>query len=129
MSSIYDNTKVLSSLVPAVRTASANGTGVDTAGYTEGMAVITAGDLDLASGNETYAFSIEDSADNSSFAAVSGLTTTATADNDIKLIRLAGIGTSLRRYVRVVATLGGTTPSWPGNATIHLSGAYNNPVN
>jgi len=129
MKSVYDNIKILASLIPAVRTASANGTGVDTQGYNNGMAIIEAGDIDLTSGNETYAFSIEDSADNSSFAAVSGLTTTVTADNDLKLIRINGLGTSVRRYVRVVLTAGGTTPSIPCSATFALGNAFNAPVN
>lgn len=129
MRSVYDAIKVSSSLVPATRTASANGTGVDTKGYNSAMAVINAGDIDTASTDETYAFKIQDSADNSTFADVTGLTTTVTADNDVKLIRIAGLGLNIRRYVRVVATLGGTTPSWPGSALILLGNAYTEPVN
>jgi hypothetical protein len=130
MRSVYDAIKVLSSLIPAVRTASANGTGVDTKGYNSAMAVINAGDIDLTTTDETYAFKIQDSADNSSFADVTGLTTAVTADNDVKLIRIAGLATpTIRRYVRVVATLGGTTPSWPGSALILLGNAYTEPVN
>jgi len=129
MRSVYDAIKVLSSLVPAVRTASANGTGVDTKGYNSAMAVINAGDIDLVSTDETYAFKVQDSADNSTFADVSGLTTTVTADDQVKVIRIDGLGTTIRRYVRVVATLGGTTPSWPGSAVILLGRAFQEPVN
>lgn len=129
MRSVYDAIKILASLVPATRTASANGTGVDTLGYTSGMAVILAGDIDTASGDETYSFKVQDSADNSTFADVTSATTTVTADNDVKVIRLDGLGTSIRRYVRVVATLAGTTPSWPGSAVIALGRAYTKPVN
>ncbi|MDQ3158803.1 MAG: hypothetical protein M3P98_01540 [bacterium] len=125
MKNVYDNVKILASLVPATRTASANGTGVDTLGYTSVMAVILAGDIDLASTDETYAFKVQDSADNSTFADVTGATTTATADNDVKVVRCDG----LRRYVRVVATLGGTTPSWPGSAIFALGRAFSKPVN
>lgn len=130
MRSVYDAVKVLASLVPATRTASANGTGIDTKGYNDACAVILAGDIDLTTGDETYAFKIQDSADNSTFADVSGLTTTVTADNDVKLIRIAGLGgVTIRRYVRVVATLAGTTPSWPGSAVVLLGRAFNEPVN
>lgn len=128
MRSVYDNIKSVASLVPAVRTASANGTGVDTKGYNSAKAVIVAGDIDLTTGDETYAFKIQDSADNSSFADVSGLTTTVTADNDVKNIRIDGLGTTVRRYIRVVATLAGTTPSCPVSAVIELGNAFNEPV-
>ena len=127
MRSLSDNIKVVQSLVPAVRTASANGTGVDTMGYNTAVAVINAGDIDTASTDETYAFKVQDSADNSSFADVAGLTTTITADNDVKKIAINGLGTSIRRYVRVVATLGGTTPSWPGSAVIVLGNGFKGP--
>lgn len=129
MDSLYDNVKVLASLVPATRTASANGTGVDTLGYNEGVAVILAGDIDLANADETYAFKVQESDDNSSFSDVSGATTTVTADNDVKLIRLTNLNTSKKRYLRVVATLGGTTPSWPGSASILLGSPVSAPVN
>jgi hypothetical protein len=127
MRSLSDNIKVMQSLVPAVRTASANGTGVDTMGYNTAVAVINAGDIDLASTDETYAFKVQDSADNSTFADVTGLTTTITADNEVKKIAINGLGTSIRRYVRVVATLGGTTPSWPGSAVIVLGNGFRGP--
>lgn len=129
MKNVYDNIKVLASLVPASRTASANGTGVDTQGYENGMVVVSAGDIDLTTGDETYAFKVQDSADNSTFADVSGLTTTVTADNDVKLIRLTGLGANIRRYVRVVATLAGTTPICPVEAFVLLGNAFKKPVN
>lgn len=128
MKSVYDAVKSEVSLVAATRTANANGTGVDTKGYNSAKAVICAGDIDLASTDETYAFKIQDSADNSTFADVSGLTTTITADNQIKNIRIDGLGTIVRRYVRVVLTVGGTTPSIPCSAVIELGNAYSEPV-
>lgn len=128
MRSLYDAIKVMQSLVPAVRTASANGTGVDTFGYNTAIAVINAGDIDLTTGDETYSFKVQDSADNSSFADVAALSAvTVTADNDVKKIRIDGLGTSIRRYVRVVATLAGTTPSWPGSAVIVLGNGFRGP--
>lgn len=129
MHSVYDEIKVLASLVPATRTASANGTGVDTLGYQSAQAVILAGDIDTASGDETYSFKVQESSDNSSFSDVSGATTTVTADNDVKVIRIDGLGTSRLRYLRIVATLAGTTPSWPGTAVFNLGRAFQNPVN
>jgi hypothetical protein len=131
MRSVYDSIKILASLVPATRTASANGSGVDTLGYTSAMAVILAGDIDTTDGNETYSFSVEE-ADTSggTYTAISGATTTVTADNDVKVIRIDGLGQgSRKRFLRVVATFGGTTPSWPGSAHFALGRAYQEPVN
>jgi len=128
MENVYDNVKSVVSLVPAVRTANANGTGVDTQGYSNGKVVISAGDIDLTTGDETYTFSVEDSADNSSFAAVSGLTTTVTADNQTKNIRLSNLNLTLRRYIRVVLTVAGTTPSIPVSAVLELGQPVSGPV-
>lgn len=132
MHSVHDEIKVVASLVPATRTASADGAAVDTMGYQSLQAVILAGDVDLASGNETYSFKLQEATD-SAFTTpvdIDGATTTVTADNDVKVIRLDGLGTGSRlRYVRVVATLAGTTPSWPGAAVLNLGRAYQNPVN
>ena len=132
MHSVYDEVKVLQSLVPATRTASANGSALDTMGYQSVMWVIQAGDIDLTTGDETYSFKIQEATD-SAFTTpvdISGATATVTADNDVKSIRIDGLGTGSRlRYQRAVATLAGTTPSWPGAAIAVLGRAFQNPVN
>jgi hypothetical protein len=131
MKSIYDAVKFLASFVPAVRTADENGSAVDTKGFGTAVLTVSAGDIDLASGNETYGFNVEESADGSTgWAAISGATTTVTADNDVKLIRLEGLNTgSRKRYLRAVLDVGGTTPSIPCSAVFALARAYNEPVN
>lgn len=129
MKSVYDNIKVLASLVPAVRTADANGSTVDALGYNSGQAVIVAGDIDLTTGDETYALKVQHSSDDSTWADVSGATTTVTADNQVKVIRLDGIGTSINRYLRVVLDVGGTTPSIPCSAVINLGRGFAGPAN
>lgn len=129
MKSVFDAVKSIVSLIPAVRTAAANGTGVDTKGFNSAKAVISAGDIDLADADETYAFKIQDSPDNSAWADVSGATATVTADNDVKQIRIDGLGISVDRYVRIVLTTGGTTPSIPCSAMIELGNAFQKPVN
>lgn len=129
MRSLYDGIKFVASLVAATRTADADGTGVDTKGFNSAVAVIQAGDIDLASTDETYAFKIGESDDNSTFKDVTGLTTTVTTDNQTKLIRIEGLGTSRKRYLRVSLDVGGTTPSIPCSAVIALGNAYQEPVN
>jgi hypothetical protein len=68
-------------------------------------AVINVTALDLADGNETYSFTLQDSADNTTFAAVGAA----------QAVTAAGVATAkgriTRRYVRVVLTVAGTTPS------------------
>jgi len=126
---LFDNVKVLSSIVPAVYTADANGTGVDTQGYENGMLVVSAGDIDTASADETYVVRIQESDDNSSFAAVTGLTVTITADNQIGVLRLSGLNTLRKRYLRAVLDVSGTTPSFAGSTNFHLGGSDSGPVN
>ena len=129
MKSVYDNIKVLASLVPATRTADANGSSVDALGYNSAQAVIVAGDIDLTDTDETYAFKVQHSSDNSSWSDVTGATTTVTADNQVKVIRLDGIGTSISRYLRIVLDVGGTSPSIPCSGVFNLGRAFRGPVN
>lgn len=129
MDSLYANLKVLASHVPAVRTADANGTGVDTLGFSDGLLVVMAGDIDLANVDETYAINIEESDDNSTFAAVSGLTTSVTADNQVKLVAVKNLNTTRKRYLRAVLDVGGTTPSIPLATAFILGAPYSGPVN
>lgn len=130
MKSLYDAVKPIVSLVALSRTASENGVAVDTLGYNDAMVVIQAGDIDLTTGNETYTFSVEESADGStSWAAISGATNTVTADNQTKTIRVGGLGVGTRkRYLRAVLTAAGTTPIIPCSAVVLLGNAFRKPV-
>ncbi len=128
MRKLFDNVKVLASLVPATRTADANGTGVDTQGYGDGMMVVSVGDLDLANVDETYAVKVEESDDNSTFTATS-LQASLTADNQVAVVRLAELNVARMRYLRAVLDVGGTTPSAPIAALFLLGEAASGPVN
>jgi len=126
---VFDNIAVVASLVPATRTADANGVAVDTQGYTDGMLQVIAGDIDLANADETYAVTVEESDDGSTgWVAVSGASTTVTADNQLKEIRLAELNLTRKRYLRAVLDVGGTTPSIPGTAVFVLGGKARGPV-
>jgi hypothetical protein len=104
----------------ATRTASGNGTGVDLgAGYAPSgggqpmQAVISFSALDRAQGDETYSFRIEDSPDNSTWTARSADRTTAQegfTSNGASGVFTIGANI-VQRYVRIVWTLAGTTPS------------------
>ncbi|MEP2085068.1 MAG: hypothetical protein ABJP87_04410 [Bauldia litoralis] len=129
MRHLYDNTKVVASLVPATRTADANGTGIDTKGYENAMLVVSAGDIDLANADETYVVELEESDDNSTFTDATGFDVTITADNEVGVVRIPNLNTTRKRYLRAVLNVGGTTPSFPGNAVFLLGGGDSGPVN
>lgn len=101
---------VIEILAPAVKTASANGTGVDLQGYQGNLKLM----LSSAAGtgtSPTMDVKIQDSADNSTFADVAGLTF-AQVINAASLQSLAVDSRAVRRYIRAVETIGGTTPSF-----------------
>lgn len=131
---IYDNVAVGLSLEPqAISGSSAvNGSGVDTKNYRDAMAVIRTGATAGTPVSFTVDGKVQDSADNSSFADVTGLTfAQITAANTTKLLRLNLMGDQ-RRYLRIVVTpafTGGTSPSVQMFGVILLGNAVFNPVN
>lgn len=130
MHSIYDAVKSVVSLVPAVRTSSANGTGIDILAYNSAKLVFQAGATDFTSTDETYAIKVQESADNSTFTDISGATGSVTAANDTVQIRLDGLNRgSAKRYIRAVITIGGTSPSCACSAVFELGRAVAEPVN
>lgn len=131
---IYDNVAVGISLESqAVSGSSAvNGSGVDTKNYRDGMAVIRSGAVAGSPSSFTVDGKVQDSADNSSFADVTGLTfTQIVAASTSRLLRLNFMG-DYRRYLRIVVTpafTGGTSPSVQMFGFILLGNAVFNPVN
>lgn len=99
------------SLLPASRTTTANGTGVDLAGFDAAAVVIEAG----AAGGTTpsFTFEVQDSDDNATFAPVAaefldGTEPVITASTSITKLGYHGI----KRYLRVAITAAsGTTPT------------------
>ena len=129
---VAENIKPIASLVPAVRTANANGSAVDTMGFDNVEVVVSAGDIDTTDADETYAVKVQEGALStlSDAADISGASVTITADNQLKTIRIVGLGTgSRKRYMRAVLTVGGTTPSIPLAAIFNLGRAHSNPAN
>ena len=133
MRSIYDG--VLSKISVRPQSASAgavNGSGVDTKGYNSGMAIIEVGAASGSPTAQTVDAKIQESDDNATWTDVSGATITQiTADNKSAQIRVEGLGTNRKRYLRVVTTVGftgGTSPAIPVSAHIVLGRAYKEPV-
>lgn len=108
---LYSGVDVMELIAPARKTATANGTGVDIRDY-EGK--LTAILTSSAGGGTTptLAVKLQDSADNSSFADVSGATFTGLTDAADATEAIAVEANALRRYVRAVITIGGTNPTF-----------------
>lgn len=115
---IKNHLTVGQSLKPAARTASANGTGVDLAGFDAAMVVIDAG----AWTDGSHTFEVQESDDNSSFTAVASADLDGTEpvvdgapdDDQIYVIGYHGI----KRYLRVATTVSGTTTGAVYSASI-----------
>lgn len=107
------------SLLPASRTANANGSGVDLTGYIGNVMAVIHCDAAGAGTNSTADFKIQDSADNSTFADVSPAiaATQVTTVASVQMLRIDP--RTVRRYIRVVFTIGGTaSPAFPCAALI-----------
>jgi hypothetical protein len=115
---LNNETAPATSLVPAARTASANGTGVDLAGYKGTTVLVHFGVIT----DGTHTPKIQDSADNSTFADVaaefqSGTFTAATSSSGGSAIQEVGyLGTA--RYLRVVMTVASATTGGLSAASI-----------
>lgn len=130
MKSVYDAIKSIVSLIPAVRTANANGTVVDSKGFNSAKVVVSAGDLTTV--DETYVIKVQegDETDLSDAVDVSGATVAITADNQVGQIRLDGLANGVRkRYFRAVLTVAGSNPSMPGSVVFEFGNAYRKPAN
>jgi hypothetical protein len=99
------------------RTASGNGTGLDLGvgfapvGIGEpACAVVNITAMDETSGDESYTFTLQESADNSTFTNC-GIPVVLTAVLASPLGSYSVYGLVNQRYVRVAATISGTTPS------------------
>ncbi|WP_181786051.1 hypothetical protein [Streptomyces phytophilus] len=110
---IKNSLSVAATLLPASRTAAANGTGVDLSNYHAAAVVIDAG----ASGGTTpsFTFEVQDSDDNAAFAAVAaefldGDEPVVTGSNDESVYVIGYHG--IKRYLRVAITAAtGTSPT------------------
>lgn len=128
MRKLFDNTKVSFSFRPNAVTATANGTGVDTQGYADGMVILEVGTVSGTTPSMTV--KIQESDDNSTFADITGATFTAvTASNSSQVLRLSELNVTRKRYVRAVATISGTTPSFAFSTIVLLGENTSGPVN
>lgn len=104
---------------PIRATSTQTGTGVDRQGFLSALLVLEVGTVSGTS--PTLDVKLQDSADDSTYADVSGETlaqVTATGASKSKSVDM----TSLRRYVRAVGTIAGTTPSFDFGVELVLGG-------
>lgn len=93
----------------AVRTASVNGTGVDIRDFEERIAfTLMSAAMTTA---DTLDVKLQDSADNSTFADITGATFTQVTDAADAHETITIAANAVRRYVRAVGTIAGTSPS------------------
>lgn len=103
---LKSNLDAAQSLAPAARTAAANGTGVDLAGYGSALILLALGLWTDGS----FTFSVEESDDNSAFTAVASgdllgaFTVVDGTDDDNTIQRVGYVGT--KRYIRVAVAQG-----------------------
>lgn len=104
-------------IAPSI-TATGNGTGVDVTDFVGKIAIVLSA-KNIAGTTPTLDVKLQDSADNSTFADVTGAVFTQVTDAGTKAATLEKISInvdSLRRYVRVVKTIGGTvSPEFSAN--------------
>ena len=110
------------------RSASANGTGFDLQGSNdaEGEAIVIL-DSEAGSGTSpTLDVKLQDSANNSDWSDISGKTFTQVTDGGAGFEKISINCNDVRRSVRAVATLGGTTPAFVFGVSLVYSKKYGN---
>jgi hypothetical protein len=129
MRKLYDNVRAVFGFRPAAVTATTNGAAIDTLGFDDGMVVLEVGAVTGTS--PTLAVSFEESDDGvTGWTAIPGAAfTTVTAANQSQVRRLAELNVARRRFIRPVATLGGTSPNFTFAVEFLLGGNIVGPVN
>jgi hypothetical protein len=128
MRSVYDAIKAVPSFRPQAITSNANGISVDTIGYYSSAVVLEVGAVSGTS--PTLNVKIQESADGTTWTDVPGANfSQVTGSNQSQIIRIEGLGTSRKRYLRASASVGGTSPSFTAAVEFLLGRAYKEPVN
>lgn len=129
MRSVYDAIKSLFLLRPQTATSTQTGTGVDTMGYNSAAVTLEVGAV--SGTTPTLDVKLQECATSGgTYTDISGATfTQVTAANNSQVMRVEGLGTNRKRYIKAVATIAGTTPSFALKVDILLGRAYKNPVN
>ncbi len=124
MQDLKNNISIATSLAPAARTASANGTGVDLSGFDSAVAVITPGAIT----DGTHTPKLQESDDDTTYTDVGAAdligSFAAIAANTNQKVGYIGA----KRFIRVVSTVAGATNGGVYGATVIRGHARNYPI-
>ena len=109
MNNVKDETKPVVSLRPDARTTTEDGIGVDTSRFSSCSVVLEVGTVSGSS--PTLDIKIQESDDNSSFSDITGAVfTQVIASDKSQEIAIENLNTTRKKFLRAVATIGGSTP-------------------
>lgn len=134
MRSVYNAIKALFAIRPGRYTTTQTGAGVDTFGYNSAMLVLEVGTVSGTSPTLDVKVQSSDTS-GGTYADVTGLTLTqVTASNNSQVLQIEGLnsnvdGVTRRRFLRVVGTIAGTSPSFDFGAELLLGRAFKESVN
>jgi len=131
MRKLYDNVKVIVSLIPAVVTGATAGSGyADTRGYRDGMLIVTTGAV-TSTGTDLYTVTVWEGDTTASMSATSITATVGgtTAGSTTAVARIADLNVTRKRYLQARLTVSATTVSFAGSAVFALGQKDSNPVN
>ncbi len=129
MRSVYDAIKALFTIRPQAATATVTGSAVDTLGYNSAMAALEVGAVSGTTPTLDVKLQESDTSGGTYTDITGAAATQVTASNNSQVIRVEGLGTSRKRFIRAVGTIGGTTPSFALSVEILLGRAFKEPVN
>lgn len=130
MRSVYDAIKALFTIRPVTATSTATGAGVDTLGYNSAAVSLEVGAVSGTS--PTLDVKVQESdTSGGTYTDIAGAAfTQVTASNNSQILRLEGLNTgSRKRFIRALATIAGTSPSFAFGCEILLGRAFKEPVN
>jgi hypothetical protein len=132
MHSVYDNILSKIGIRPQSITVAVNGMGIDTMGFDSAMVTLEVGAVSGAPTSFTVDLKLQESDNNTTWNDVIGtVIPTITVPNVSAQMRIDGLSTTRKRYLRVVATPvfnAGMSPSIQISAHVMLGQAYNAPV-
>lgn len=133
MRSVYDAVKVLAAVRPVAADAAATAIAIDTLGYNSAVFVVSNGAATGTPTSYTVDGKVQEcDTSGGSYTDVTGATITQiTADNKVATIRVEGLGTGRKRFLKLIITpamTGGTTPKALVSGTALLGRAYTQPV-
>ena len=123
----HEHNKAVQSVRPKDHTATVNGVGVNRLGFREALIKLSIGAV--SGTTPTLDAKVQESDDDSTYVDITGAVFTQKVAADANKIFVGRIWLEARKkFVRVVYTIGGTTPSFGGCSDIVLSNADKRPV-